>query len=497
MDTHILIPSESKNNYLYNRNTKLFHFLHPVLKHLYALKNRNVNIDDWFLNIDQMVTIEPYGNFEKDVIDYYLKKFKFIESYPNNKNVGETGSLKLNPAQIESLIANCDNLAFEVTQKCNLNCIYCTYGEMFDWFEKRKNADLDFKKARILLDFFLEKSESNYNRAKTKNLQIGFYGGEPLLNFTLIKQIVDYVNSKKLKKTTIQYGMTTNAILLKKYYKFLVDNNFQILISLDGNEKHNCYRITESGKPAYDAIYSSIRFLQNQNPLYFNSKVRFNSVLTNKGEIPEILNYFKEQFDSIPSLNEISKVGLKLEKKADYHKIYKSFSESISKLKDKKLEKDILDKIPGYGILYKFEYNTPFVFEDYNAFIFDVKQVQLLAGTCLPFSRKLFMTVSGRILPCENVGHTFSLGFVNDEKVLIDYELIAQRYTKYAEKMNGQCKNCYLNKICGQCVFFLDIEKHDPTCEDFISKTAEFSKYLEKRINILEKEPESYCKNLK
>ncbi len=76
----------------------------------------------------------------------------------------------------------------------------------------------------------------------------GFYGGEPLLNMNLIKQIIEYIDSlPKIKNTYFIYNMTTNALLLDKYMNFIVEKKINLLISLDGDEYSHSYRVDSSG----------------------------------------------------------------------------------------------------------------------------------------------------------------------------------------------------------------------------------------------------------
>ena len=99
--------------------------------------------------------------------------------------------------------------------------------------------------AIILLKYIFELK----HKSKKNQLYISFHGGEPLFNGDFIKQIVDVVNQLKSgKEIEIVYTMTTNATLLHKYLHFLVENNFQLLISLDGNKSNHSYRILEKAR---------------------------------------------------------------------------------------------------------------------------------------------------------------------------------------------------------------------------------------------------------
>lgn len=81
-------------------------------------------------------------------------------------------------------LINLKQLVFEVTSHCNLNCYYCGYGELYNMRpNENERKNLDFLKAKNLIDYLFDlwnKHELDYDQIDTF---IGFYGGEPLLNF--------------------------------------------------------------------------------------------------------------------------------------------------------------------------------------------------------------------------------------------------------------------------------------------------------------------------
>ncbi|MFQ7087655.1 MAG: hypothetical protein ACLRTD_24790 [Bacteroides sp.] len=69
----------------------------------------------------------------------------------------------------------------------------------------------------------------------------------------------------------------------------------------------------------------------------------------------------------------------------------------------------------------------------------------------------MFVTVTGKILPCERIGQQFALGKVTaDSGVELDLEAIADKYNTYYAKMENQCSKCYKAESCIQCIFNLN-----------------------------------------
>jgi uncharacterized protein len=95
------------------------------------------------------------------------------------------------------------------------------------------------------------------------------------------------------------------------------------------------------------------------------------------------------------------------------------------------------------------------IYKDYLALLCDYKNYIIYpTGTCLPLQRRIYMTVNGKILPCEKVGHNFSLGHVENGIVKINYEGIAKKINAMYEQIYNQyCSDCNLVTNCSTCMF--------------------------------------------
>ena len=131
--------------------------------------------------------------------------------------------------------------------KCNFDCKYC-YED-----DKKQNLFMDKKTADNLIQFVISESTNK----KTSEIQVSFHGGEPLLNFDIIRYIVSKLNnSKDLNNITIHYGMTTNGYLLNDekidFINSYIDN---VSVSLDGKRQTNdLYRLDKKGQGTYNVV---------------------------------------------------------------------------------------------------------------------------------------------------------------------------------------------------------------------------------------------------
>ena len=115
---------------------------------------------------------------------------------------------------------------------------------------------MTFETAKKAIDIF------NDHTGYDEELYIGFYGGEPLMNYKLLKQCVEYAE-ESMRDKKINFSMTTNATLItKRVSEFLIDHPFQITISLDGPlEVHDRNRIFINNKGSYQATMRGIKNL--------------------------------------------------------------------------------------------------------------------------------------------------------------------------------------------------------------------------------------------
>lgn len=208
---------------------------------------------------------------------------------------------------IAQYLANTPQITFEVTQSCNLACMYCAYGSLYTNRKTRNNINLNLKNAISFLHFIKTLWDKGYDTNGETTLTISFYGGEPLLNFSCIETIVDYIENNLLGYNKIfNYSMTTNALLLPRYMDYLVKHKFKLLISLDGDEQGNTCRVFPNHLPAFNQISEAIQQIQNKFPDYFAKNVNFNSVLTKHSSVEKIIRYIKNKYNQIPTISEIS-----------------------------------------------------------------------------------------------------------------------------------------------------------------------------------------------
>ena len=139
-------------------------------------------------------------------------------------------------------------LCLHVAHTCNLNCEYC-FASQGKYHGDR--ALMSFEVAKQAIDFLIENSGSR------RNLEVDFFGGEPLMNFEVVKEITAYCRSiEKEKGKNFRFTLTTNGVLLDdEVIDFANKECHNVVLSLDGRkEVHDRLRKTVNGVGSYDVI---------------------------------------------------------------------------------------------------------------------------------------------------------------------------------------------------------------------------------------------------
>lgn len=403
----------------------------------------------------------------------------------------------LKPDDIRKCLANTPQVTFEVTDACNLRCEYCGYGKFYSDYDERKSQMLSTPKVIKFIDFLIDLWNSTFNTSVNQNVYISFYGGEPLLNFPFIRKIVNHLQTANCKTRKFTFSMTTNAILLDRFMGYLVEHDFELLISLDGNEYNTSYRIDANGKNSFDRIVKNVDKLKEKYPRYFEDHVNFNAVLHNRNSFDSIYSFFKERYNKIPSIGELNATGIRKEMIEEFNKTYKNSTESLLQSEHySEIEKDMFLKSPTFhsATVFLMQYSK-FRYENYNELLYGKTSEKLIfpTGTCLPFAKKVFITVNGKILPCERIGHQFALGKIDGSKIDLDFEAISQKYNAYYAKMDHVCSKCHNKKACTQCLFNLpEIDENEtPECLGFMDK-KDVEMYSNAQYSFLARNPEAY-----
>ena len=139
-------------------------------------------------------------------------------------------------------------LCLHIAHTCNLNCSYC-FASQGKYHGDR--AIMSFEVGKRALDFLVE------NSGTRRNLEVDFFGGEPLMNFEVVKQLVEYARSiEKEKGKNFRFTLTTNGMLIDDdVIEFSNREMSNVVLSLDGRkEVHDRFRVDYQGRGSWEQI---------------------------------------------------------------------------------------------------------------------------------------------------------------------------------------------------------------------------------------------------
>lgn len=379
------------------------------------------------------------------------------------------------------------HLILEVTNKCNLRCKYCVYGESYKNTRCHGEGLMEFETAKRALDDYFNQFKKAKRKHPFKKPLIGFYGGEPLLNSILIKECVKYIRT--IYDEGVCFSVTTNGLLLQgSIVEFLVANDFAILISLDGDkENHDRNRIKVDGTGSFDQVYHNIIRLKEQYPTY--NKISLSCCYDYKTDILKWKEFFEKEDLHITNITKVSDHDtiyyddVSQEDRETFYTDYRQLEEEFFQLiKEKGMEesmKGVHMPLFGYGYI--------------NLLLHSVKGQKIKPlvvnpSTCIP-GEKIYVSYDGTYHMCERINCHFPIGNIETG---LDYNKIVSYINSYNEKTE-KCRHCPVSRLCNIC--FATATKGDQFqiekdyCQNKILSTK---KILENYVNIMESHPEDF-----
>lgn len=387
------------------------------------------------------------------------------------------------------------SLTLEVTEECNLRCKYCIYHPSHPEFRGFGVRKMTMDTAVKAIDLLFASSDQSTERV------IGFYGGEPLTNWKIIKDSIEYAQNKaKSTEKEIQFAITTNATLInRKIAEYLIlKTNMYFTLSIDGPKAvHDRNRIFINGKGSFDRTLNGFKHLVDVcNEFGIDPVLRMgiNVVVENTD--------YKKLFDSIQKfLDETAWIPKHINVHANYvddGAVEAPYVLPQSELERKLLKRDLESANPmlawsegqeesGKDYFLKMEQDNQLV-RIHNRLQLD-KPVEFygLNGCCVPGGRRLYVTVTGEFLPCEKVGDIPKLGNIDSG---LNIDEINKYYIKdFINEVQKFCKNCWAVNLCGLCYVHcfdengLRLEQRHEAC---MGERYNLTHYLTKYYEILE-----------
>ncbi len=313
-------------------------------------------------------------------------------------------------------------ICLHVAHGCNLACSYCFAGKG----EYNEKGLMSLETGKRAIDFLIEQSGTR------KNLEVDFFGGEPLLNWDVCKQLVQYGRSKEKEyNKNFRFTLTTNGILLTdEVIDFCNREMSNVVLSLDGRqETHDRFRVFRNGQGSYSQIVNNFKkFADSRNQSNYYMRGTYTHFNTDFSE--DILHMADLGFKEL-SIEPVV---------ADPKEPYALKESDLPILKEQY-------EILASEMLKRYRKGNGFTFYHY--------MIDLDAGPCIVKrvsgcgvgTEYLAVTPNGDLYPCHQ--------FVGDEKFLlgniyngITNKNILDAFSECNVYSHKECKNCFAKLYC-------------------------------------------------
>lgn len=314
-------------------------------------------------------------------------------------------------------------LCLHIAHDCNLACRYC-FAEEGEYQGRR--ALMSYEVGKQALDFLIQNSGSR------KNLEVDFFGGEPLMNFEVVKELVIYGREQeKLHNKKFRFTLTTNGILLNdEIMEFANREMSNVVLSIDGRKEVNdLMRPSRNGKGSYDIIlpkFIKVAESRNQTNYYVRGTFTHNN-LDFSEDVKHLAELGFKQISVEPVVAQAEEAYAITEE--DLPEIYEEY-----------------DKLARYMIEKKKEG------KDFNFFHF---MIDLSGGPCVAKrlsgcgsgTEYLAVTPWGDLYPCHQ--------FVGEDEFLMGNVFEGVKKTELRDEFKScnvyareKCRNCFARFYC-------------------------------------------------
>lgn len=331
-----------------------------------------------------------------------------------------------------------DTFVLELTRKCNLRCSYCCYSG--EYRNNRVHGMSSMKEYQI--DLILSFIQKNHRKLP---VYIGFYGGESLLEYPMIQYCVS--QARVIWNDDVKFFLSTNGVQLSpNRIDWFVENGFQLNISVDGGEcYHDRYRKNIYGEGSFQSIHNNLDYIKDCYPGYYNDNVHLLMTLV---DIRDLLSIAEEWNNDIL-----------LKDKAPVHisNLAPNYQKGVNKVNEEELRCKLYQFLEFYEVHPEYLVLKSFFDEriaDWlNRSIYQLPTLNKMS-TCMPYNRKVYIDVDGKIGVCEKMCDIYRIGDIYKG---FDWNEANKMVQQIAERRTRKCVSCPIVRLCDICLTSIDL----------------------------------------
>jgi uncharacterized protein len=335
-------------------------------------------------------------------------------------------------------------ITLQVTQNCNFRCKYCVYTPKENMKQRtHSQKSMSWRTAKAAVDFLWNHS------VDSKKVNIGFYGGEPLIEFPLIRRVVKY-SQKLFEGKDLSFSVTCNGSLLnREIIRYFSENSVDLMISLDGpKEINDLNRVFANGKGTFDTVINALSLVREVDPDYAE-RIQISMVMDPKNDFDCINQIFlvESEVNNLafqPSLvdHELDGEELLFSEEYSWKYTYQQFLAVMMYFG--RFDKTKVSPIALRGL-------DPFSRDDeVIGQGMDLMDTDAPAGPCIPGQLRAFVDVDGTLFPCERVSEISSAMQIGD--IFDGFKVHkASDILNVGQLTSEACRNCWCFRYCNQC----------------------------------------------
>jgi uncharacterized protein len=408
------------------------------------------------------------------------------EAYEELKGVQKEGFLRRGNFKRTARFADSDSrikkrltremkgLTISITGKCNLACSYCIYGGKYVSQRELTGKSMSWETLKNAMIFLADNSK------ESKNVQLDFFGGEPLIEFKLIERAVEFLKNRIGKRETrVEVTVASNGTMLTdRILEFLVKHNVYIQFSIDGNrEQHDRNRVFKANKKgSFDKIMENLEKIHDCDPEYYLRNIRIKSVQTLAQDGND------EEFFEHPLIKPLLDKGhlsilqirpnFDIEKDGDYFYKLQWMGKRTMDLCNVKTLNDVRGVLNQKEWLFFVSTIAKFfnIQATYNLYMRDKENTPFTKG-CLYGYKEGNVEPSGKITIC-HLATNWVIGDVNEGRWHFDK---LKEYDRRIHSWNP-CSGCFVQRFCDLCP-----EKIDGKESNYEASRNRFCQFQRKR----------------
>lgn len=351
---------------------------------------------------------------------------------------------------------NLEQLTLSLSEQCNLRCQYCLHSSTDDWIRPHRPQSMSLETARKSLLFFGQRCR------RDGEASVSFYGGEPLLEFPLIKALIGLARSQP-DWPPIHFIIDTNGTLITdEIADFICEEKIHLQISLDGPPAiHDRNRKTQGNAPTHQEIITGLERVLARDP-EAGERMSFMATVTPPFDFQAIAGYFfpfplfeRLGITHTPfvMMNVASLKGLDPELFGEQSTFKPLLQGNLARMREVYLEHHRTGQRQNLNPVIR-EYFDKELIHFFHRNRQPLPDRIWPTGSCQPGQKRLHVKVDGTFQPCERVGERFPIGHVDAG---FSQPEITDLMSHQFEAVGDRCSSCWAVRLCGLCFTSLEL----------------------------------------